>query len=83
MIRSPTGRVDAPIEITDDVMPGVVCLPHGWGHDAEGSRLSVAGATPGVNMNRLVDGTVLEPLSGNARLNGVPVRVDALRAATP
>ena len=45
-----------------------------------GSRLSVARATPGVNMNRLIDGTVLDPLSGNARLNGVPVSVDALPA---
>jgi anaerobic selenocysteine-containing dehydrogenase len=81
-IRSSTGQIESPVEITDDVMPGVVCLPHGWGHDAEGSRLSVASATPGVNMNRLIDGTVLEPLSGNARLNGIPVCVDALTAAT-
>ena len=79
-IRSSTGQIESPIEITDDVMPGVVCLPHGWGHDAAGSRLSVASATPGVNMNRLIDGTVLEPLSGNARLNGIPVCVDALTA---
>jgi hypothetical protein len=81
-ICSSTGQVESPVAITDDVMPGVVCLPHGWGHDAEGSRLSVASATPGVNMNRLVDGTVLEPLSGNARLNGIPVLVDALASAT-
>jgi hypothetical protein len=58
------------------MMPGVVSLPHGWGHDADGSRLSVASRRPGVNMNRLADGEVLDPLSGNARINGVPVTVE-------
>jgi len=50
-------------------------LPHGWGHDTEGARLSVAERRPGVNINRLVDGNVLDPLSGNARINGIPVEV--------
>jgi anaerobic selenocysteine-containing dehydrogenase len=74
-VASSVGRLDVAVELSDEVMPGVVCLPHGWGHAAAGARLSVAAANPGVNMNRLVDGFILEPLSGNARLNGVPVIV--------
>ncbi|MGW1890967.1 molybdopterin oxidoreductase family protein [Streptomyces sp. NPDC002004] len=71
------GEVTAPVEITDTVRPGVVSLPHGWGHDRPGTRLSVAAQDPGVNVNQLLDGTLLDPLSGTAVLNGVPVRVGA------
>jgi anaerobic selenocysteine-containing dehydrogenase len=74
-VRSPSGQVTAMIEVTDEMMPGVVSLPHGWGHDADGARLSVAERRPGVNINRLIDGDVLDPLSGNARINGIPVEV--------
>ena len=59
-------------------MPGVVSIPHGWGHDLPGIRLSVATAHAGVNCNRLVDELALDPLSGNAVLNGVPVTVEAV-----
>jgi hypothetical protein len=52
----------------------VVSLPHGWGHDLEGSELSVAAARPGVNTNRLSTGE-MDPMSGNAILNGIPVEV--------
>ncbi|MEV4334603.1 molybdopterin oxidoreductase family protein [Streptomyces sp. NPDC049597] len=69
------GRVEAPVEITADVRPGVVSLPHGWGHDRPGTRLSVASARPGVNVNQLLDGSRLDPLSGTAVLNGFPVEV--------
>jgi hypothetical protein len=58
-------------------MPGVVSLPHGWGHGQAGSRLGVAAAHEGVNSNRLTDGLPLDPLSGNAVLNGIPVEVVA------
>jgi anaerobic selenocysteine-containing dehydrogenase len=75
-VSSAVGEVEAMVEICDEMMPGVVSLPHGWGHDAQGSRLSVAARRPGVNMNRLADGAVLDPLSGNARINGVPVTVE-------
>ena len=74
-VRSESGHVTAIVDVTDEIMPGVVSLPHGWGHDAEGARLSIAERRPGVNMNRLVDGAVLDPLSGNARMNGIPVEV--------
>ena len=50
-------------------------LPHGWGHDRPGTRMRVAAADPGVNVNQLLDGTLLDPLSGTAVLNGFPVQV--------
>jgi anaerobic selenocysteine-containing dehydrogenase len=76
-IRSAVGSVTATVEITDAVMPGVVSLPHGWGHDLDGARLSVARQRPGVNVNRLAGNDVVDPLSGNPHLNGVPVEVSA------
>jgi hypothetical protein len=63
------------------MMPGVVSLPHGWGHTREGTRLSVARAHAGVSNNDLTDETFLDELSGNAALNGVPVTVEAAAAA--
>lgn len=55
-------------------MEGVVSLPHGWGHDLDGARLSVAAGRSGVNSNRLSTGA-MDPISGNAVLNGIPVEV--------
>src|SRR5690606_2371168 len=74
-VTSAVGVVVAPVEVTDEIAPGVVSLPHGWGHDAPGTRLSVAARRPGVNSNVLTDPTRLDPLSGNAVLNGIPVTV--------
>jgi anaerobic selenocysteine-containing dehydrogenase len=74
-VRSRAGQLDAPVEVTDAVMPGVVSIPHGWGHAANGSNLPVAAAHAGVNANVLTDELDIEPLSGNAILNGVPVEV--------
>ncbi len=73
-VSSTAGMLIVPVEITDDIMPGVVSLPHGWGHDLEGSVLTVASDRPGVNTNRLSLGEV-DPVSGNAVLNGIPVDV--------
>jgi Molydopterin dinucleotide binding domain len=56
-------------------MPGVVSLPHGWGHDAPGTRMPTAAARPGVNSNVLTDDAPLDPVSGNSILNGIPVTV--------
>ena len=70
------------MEITDSVMPGVVSLPHGWGHDQPGMRMAVAGAHHGVNSNVLGDESVVEPVSGNAVLSGIPVEV-AVAAPQP
>jgi anaerobic selenocysteine-containing dehydrogenase len=74
-VASRVGALIAPVEVTDRVMPGVVCLPHGWGHDLDGASLTVARAHAGVNSNLLTDGAALDPLSGNAVLNGIPVSV--------
>ncbi|MFH9611617.1 molybdopterin-dependent oxidoreductase [Streptomyces sp. NPDC017448] len=74
-IESAGGGVEAPVEITDTVRGGVVSLPHGWGHNRPGTRMSVAAAHPGVNVNQLLDGTLLDPLSGTAVLNAIPVSV--------
>ncbi|MFE2058109.1 molybdopterin oxidoreductase family protein [Streptomyces sp. NPDC059446] len=78
-ITAAGGEVEAPAEITDSVRSGVVSLPHGWGHSRPGTRMSVAGADPGVNVNQLLDGTLLDPLSGTAVLNAVPVSVAPAR----
>jgi anaerobic selenocysteine-containing dehydrogenase len=71
-ISSRTGTISAPAEITEDIMPGVVSLPHGWGHDMEGIKMRVANQNPGVNVNRAVAG-VTDPLSATAVLNGIEV----------
>ncbi|GAA3995417.1 molybdopterin oxidoreductase family protein [Streptomyces marokkonensis] len=80
-VKAAGGEVTAPAEVTDTVRPGVVSLPHGWGHDRPGTRLSHAAADPGVNVNQLLDGSMLDPLSGNAVLNGVPVELAPLTDA--
>jgi anaerobic selenocysteine-containing dehydrogenase len=77
VVSSAAGSVEAPVEVTDDIMPGVVSIPHGWGHDARGVRMGVAAEHAGVNSNFLADESVVEPLSGNAVLNGIPVEVAA------
>ncbi|KOU52979.1 molybdopterin-binding oxidoreductase [Streptomyces sp. WM4235] len=77
-ITADGGSLEVPVEITDAVRTGVVSLPHGWGHDRAGSRLSVARAVPGANVNQLLDGSRLDPLSGTAVLNGFPVELAPL-----
>jgi anaerobic selenocysteine-containing dehydrogenase len=74
-VTSRVGTVDVPVEVTDAVRPGVVSLPHGWGHNVPGTRLAVAAEKAGVNSNILTDDKVLDPLSGNAALNAIPVTV--------
>jgi len=74
-VRSRVGDVVVEVECTDDVMEGVVSLPHGWGHDDPHTALGVAAQRPGVNSNLLTDGEALDPLSGTSVLNGIPVRV--------
>ena len=77
VITSRVGEVKAPVEITDEVMPGVVCLPHGWGYDEDGIEMHTAKTKPGVNANALTDDQALDLLSGNCALNGIPVAVAA------
>jgi len=77
-VTSRVGSVDAPVEVTDSIRPGVVSLPHGWGHGVEGTRLRVAGERAGVNSNVLTDHAALDPLSGTSVLNGIPVTLAAV-----
>ncbi len=65
--------IEVQVEVTDEMMPGVVSLPHGWGHDLPGTRQGLAAQRPGANLNALFDEDLRDPLSGNAVLGGVAV----------
>ncbi|CAM3889914.1 molybdopterin-dependent oxidoreductase [Kibdelosporangium persicum] len=78
LVMSRTGSIEVDAEPTDKIMPGVVSLPHGWGHDQPGIRLSVATRTNGANVNTVTDESILDVLSGTAVFNGVPVEVKAI-----
>ena len=70
--------IDVEVELTEEMMPGVVSLPHGWGHDLPGIALTVAAARPGVSLNALLDDTLRDPLSGNAVLSGIAITMAPL-----
>jgi anaerobic selenocysteine-containing dehydrogenase len=72
-VRSEAGAVIAPVEVSDEMMPGVVSLPHGWGHDRPGIRVAVAREHAGVNNNVLAPGEFVDEISGNQAVNGIPV----------
>ena len=76
-ITSRVGTVDAPVEVTDAVRPGVVSLPHGWGHGQADTKMRVAAERAGTNSNVLTDHETMDPLSGTSVLNGIPVVVAA------
>lgn len=76
-VRSRTGSLEVQVLASEEVMPGVVSLPHGYGHGRQGVRLQIAHAQPGVSANDLTDELLRDALSGNAALNGVPVQVEA------
>jgi anaerobic selenocysteine-containing dehydrogenase len=78
VVTSRVGSVEAPVELTDAIMPGVVSLPHGFGHHRAGVRLETASRRPGVSLNDLTDDELTDELSGNAALSGVPVEVSAV-----
>ena len=68
-------HIEVPLQRSERMMPGVVSLPHGWGHDLPGARLSVAAERPGANLNAVLDESLRDPLSGNAVLSGVAVDI--------
>ena len=74
-VQSSAGRIEVPVEVTEAIKPGVVSMPHGWGHGKPGTRMSVANGSPGVNTNILSPPTFLDEPSGNGALNGIPVTV--------
>jgi anaerobic selenocysteine-containing dehydrogenase len=82
-VSSRAGQVELPVQVTEDIMPGVVSIPHGWGHGGRGVRLRVAADHAGVNSNVLADELLLDPVSGNAVLNGIPVELAPVREPVP
>ncbi len=80
-IESRTGAVLAPVEVSDAILPGVVSLPHGWGHHRAGTRLPVAEQYPGVSLNDLTDEAEIDELCGTSVLAGVPVTVTRVESA--
>jgi len=74
-VTSEAGTIEVPVEVSDEMMPGVVSLPHGWGHDRPGARLSVAREHAGVNSNLLAPTHFFDTLSNNHAVNGIPVEV--------
>ena len=77
-ITSRVGSVVAVVEITQDIRPRVVSLPHGWGHGVSGTKMTIAAERAGVNSNVLTDEDEMDPLSGTSVLNGIPVRIEAV-----
>ena len=78
-VKSSRGYVDVPVKVTDVMMPGVVSIPHGFGHLFKGTRMSVAQGR-GVNFNQLTDPGVYDPIMGNGVLSAIPVEIEALTA---
>ncbi|WP_274902849.1 molybdopterin dinucleotide binding domain-containing protein [Psychrobacter sp. DAB_AL62B] len=77
-VTSRVGSVVIAAEITDELMPGVVSIPHGFGHGRKGVKQKIAQAHAGVSVNDLTDDTLIDRLSGNAAVNGVPVKLEVI-----
>lgn len=77
-VSTPKAAIGIPAEVSDTLSPGVVSIPHGWGHDRLDGKLNVASANPGVNVNRIVNYDDVDPLTWNGRLNGMPVDIAKL-----
>lgn len=82
-LSSRVGSITIAVKLTSDIMPGVISVPHGWGHDLPGSQMRVANSQPGVNVNRLTDDSLVDQMGGTSALNGVPVTVRAKQANRP
>jgi anaerobic selenocysteine-containing dehydrogenase len=76
-VRSRVGSVVVPVEISEEMMPGVVSIPHGWGHDRLGIQLEVAQQHAGESINDVTDNLTIDALCGTAAFNGTWVAVDA------
>jgi anaerobic selenocysteine-containing dehydrogenase len=77
-VHSRVGRIEVALEISDEMRPGVVSLPHGWGHDRPGTRQTIAARHPGASINDLTDDLLVDPLCGNAAFSDVEVEVRPL-----
>jgi anaerobic selenocysteine-containing dehydrogenase len=76
-VHSRVGTLEIVAELSEDIMPGVISIPHGWGHHRPGIKLYTAQQYAGVSMNDITDHAFIDELSGNAAVNGVPVRVES------
>ena len=77
LVRSRVGEITLPLEITDEMMPGVVSIPHGWGHERAGNHLSVAQQHAGASINDLTDPLAIDALCGTAAFSATPVTVES------
>ncbi len=77
-VSSRVGSIKIPVMLSERIMPGVVSIPHGWGHDRSQVKLTLAKKSPGVSLNDIMDDRQVDPFSGNAILNGQRVRVASL-----
>ncbi len=75
-VTSRVGSIELPAEVSDGIMPGVISIPHGWGHHRKGIRLGIAAEHAGESLNDLTDEQMIDELTGNAAFNGVPVRAE-------
>ena len=82
-VASAVGAIEVPVEISDELRPGVVSVPHGFGHTRPGVSWSRAAAKPGASVNDITDPKLFDRLTGNAALNAVPVRVERVAAGAP
>jgi anaerobic selenocysteine-containing dehydrogenase len=79
-VKSAAGEIAVPIEVTDAIKPGVVSMPHGWGHGRPGTRMAVANSSAGADTNALSPPTFIDEPSGNGALNGIPLTIIGHRA---
>jgi anaerobic selenocysteine-containing dehydrogenase len=77
-IATAVGAIEVPVEVTDAIMPGVVSVPHGWGHGRRGVKLGVASTVPGASVNDVLDPARIDELTGMSALSGQPVEVTAV-----
>jgi anaerobic selenocysteine-containing dehydrogenase len=77
-VASRVGQLHLRVEVSEAIMPGVVSIPHGWGHGRDGVQMNVAQQYPGVSLNDLTDELAVDELTGNAAFIGVPVQVRAV-----
>jgi anaerobic selenocysteine-containing dehydrogenase len=79
LVRSRLGAITLPVELSNEIMRGVVSIPHGWGHDREGNRLTVAQQHAGASINDLTDESSIDVICGTAAFNGTHVTVESAR----
>ena len=77
-VSSTIHKVQIPVEISNEMMPGVVSIPHGFGHHREGTNIKLAAKNAGVSINDLIDHRFIDSLTGNANLSGTKVKIEAL-----